>query len=46
MDERLAVWEFRIFKMGLFVLFVVSFGDYLFQEIWPIIRGIVQHAVH
>jgi hypothetical protein len=41
MEDRLATWEFRLFKIGLFILFVVSFGDYLFQKLWPIVRAIV-----
>lgn len=35
--ERLSVWETRIIRLGIFILFVVTFGDYIFQKVWPIL---------
>jgi hypothetical protein len=33
-------WEYQIFKIGLFVVFVVTFGDYVFGKVWPVIGAV------
>ena len=35
--DPFTTWKYRIFQVGLFLLFVVTFGDYLFQKIWPVV---------
>jgi hypothetical protein len=35
--ERLSVWEVRIIRVGIFLVFVITFGDYIFRKIQPVI---------
>jgi hypothetical protein len=37
--NRLACWETSIVSAGLFIIFIVTFGDYVLKKIGPIIRS-------
>jgi hypothetical protein len=36
-------WERMILRIGLFVLFVVTFGDYVVRTVWTIIGPWIRH---
>jgi hypothetical protein len=38
LSRKLATWKTLIIEIGIFVLFVVTFGDYLLRKIWAILR--------
>lgn len=38
MNDRLTTWKARIVELGLFVIFLVLFGTFVWSEIGPIIR--------
>ena len=40
--RRLDDLEYRIFKRGLFLVFVVTFGDFLYQKIWPVLGRLLK----
>jgi hypothetical protein len=40
MSDRLSVVEAWIIRLGVFLVFLVTFGDYVFHKIWPIIGPI------
>jgi hypothetical protein len=46
MHERLAQkltgWKLVILEIGLFVLFVVTFGDYLLRKLWSVLGPLVR----
>jgi len=37
LSQRLAVWKLAIFEIGLFVWFVISYGEFLLTKLWKII---------
>ena len=40
----LSDWESRIIRVGIFIVFVVTFGDYVISKIWPIIEPLFAQA--
>jgi hypothetical protein len=38
MSDRYTVWTVRIILFGLFIIFLVHFGKYVYSETWPVIR--------
>ena len=36
-QERLNRWETTIIHLGIFLVFLATFADYVFGKIWPII---------
>lgn len=43
MSERLAKVEAAIIRLGIFLVFLVTFGDYVVKKIWPIIGPLFLH---
>jgi hypothetical protein len=39
MSDVLAIWEVRIVLVGSFLIFLVTYGDYVFKKIAPIVRS-------
>jgi hypothetical protein len=37
-SRKLTDWKLLIFEIGLFVWFVVSFGDFIVTKIWHVLR--------
>ena len=37
-SDLFSIWTVRIVLGGLFVIFVVHFGKFVWSEVWPIIR--------
>ena len=43
MSHRLNRWKAHIFDVGLFIIFLVTFGDYVWGKVWPIIRPLFRN---
>jgi len=39
MSDHLTVWEVRIVLAGSFLIFLVTYGDYVIRKIGPIVRS-------
>lgn len=37
MSERLSRYESQIIRLGIFAVFVVTFGDYVIRKIWAVL---------
>jgi hypothetical protein len=35
--DQLSAWEITIVRLGIFVIFLITFGDFVFHKIWPVI---------
>jgi hypothetical protein len=35
--EHLSRWEVGIVRIGVFVMFIVTFGDYIVRKLWAIL---------
>lgn len=44
MSDNLAAWETRIIRYGIFLVFLVTFGDYIFQKVWAVIGPLIAQA--
>lgn len=38
-EDPLGKWETRIIRWGLFLVFVVTFGDFVIKKIWLVVGG-------
>jgi hypothetical protein len=43
MDDRLSTWEIRIIRIGIFLVFLVTFGDYVGRKIWSVLQTWFYH---
>jgi hypothetical protein len=37
MSDRLDAWEARIIRWGIFLTFVVTFGEFIIKKIWAVL---------
>jgi hypothetical protein len=41
--ERLHRWEATIIHVGIFLIFLATFSEFVFKKVWPIIKPFLQH---
>jgi hypothetical protein len=40
--DHLTELEASIIRLGIFVVFIVTFGDFVFRKIWPVLGPLFQ----
>jgi hypothetical protein len=40
-NDPLARWKRLIIDVGIFLIFLVTFGDYVFGKVWPVLQKFV-----
>ena len=45
-STRLALWKVRIVEFGLFLVFVALFGEFIWNEIGPVVTRVIVAVVH
>lgn len=43
-NDPIPSWEARIIRWGIFLIFLVTFGDYVFRKVWPIVGPLFASA--
>jgi hypothetical protein len=43
-SDRLVAWEARIIRWGIFLVFLATFGDYVFRKVWPVVAPLFAHV--
>jgi hypothetical protein len=41
-DHKLTVWEPKITRFGIFLIFLVTFGQFVLQKISPVVKPLVE----
>ena len=41
-DDPFSAWTVRIVLAGVFLIFLVHFGKFVWMEVWPVIEPLIQ----